>query len=100
MIERFFIGQPHHRSSQAWHVFSRDHIVLPATHAFIHERIETYRHLSFPDLDIDALTKDRFDAVVRHGCVHISADKLHRTIKNKNALIAWQYRKTQLKIFP
>jgi len=29
--------QHHHRRSQVWHAMSRDHTVLPAIHAFIHE---------------------------------------------------------------
>jgi len=38
------MGQPRHRGTQVWHAFSRDHTVLPATHAYmyIHECNETY----------------------------------------------------------
>jgi len=35
-------GATYHRSAQVWHALSRDHAVLPATHAFIHGRNEPY----------------------------------------------------------
>jgi len=42
LVQHLFMGQPHHRGAQVWHAFSRDHTVLPATHAFIHEWSELY----------------------------------------------------------
>jgi len=36
-VDDLFTGQPHHRDAQVRHAFSRDHAVLPATDAFIHE---------------------------------------------------------------
>jgi len=51
------MGQPHYKGTQAWHALSRDYIVSPATHAFIHECIipafafpaEAGPHSSFTD---------------------------------------------------
>jgi len=34
-----FMRQPLRTSAQVWHALSKDHKVLPATHAFFHERI-------------------------------------------------------------
>jgi len=45
LIKCLFISHPHHRRAQVWHALSKDHIVFPATHVFIHERNEPY--LSF-----------------------------------------------------
>jgi len=46
LIQRLSMGQTHHRSTQVWHALSRDHVVLPATHAFIHELNESYLPLT------------------------------------------------------
>jgi len=37
LIWRLFVRKPRHKSAQVWHALSRDHTVLPATHAFIRE---------------------------------------------------------------
>jgi len=49
LIWHLFMGQPHHRGAQVWHTFLKDHTVLPATHAFIHnENGMTHTHLCLP----------------------------------------------------
>jgi len=42
------LDRPHHRGTQVWHAFLRDHTVLPVTEAFIHEWNEPYHYLPLP----------------------------------------------------
>jgi len=45
------MGQPHYRNAQVRHTLSRNHTVLPATHAFIHEQEWTMPAVAFPVKD-------------------------------------------------
>jgi len=78
--------EPHHRSAQAWHALSRDHTVLPVTHAFIHEWNKPCLPLPFqpklvPHLPTQERCKAELAAIADDGWATWWTEQLGNTTK-------------------